>query len=213
VERVQRHGGAVSYKTNQDGSQSPYELNINYFDALSDPNGGEPVERQVRRFLVSQAILLALAGVPGIYIHSLLGSRNWHEGVRQTGRPRSINREPLSAPEVERALADPESLRAQVFHGYRRLIETRAAEAAFHPGGAQQVLDLHPALFALLRTSPDGRERIAALHNVSGESARASLRDLGSNAGWRDLLTGELFGVDAAIPLEPYQVRWLKASG
>ena len=213
VARVQRHGGAVSYKTNRDGSQSPYELNINYFDALSDPDGGEPVERQVHRFLVSQAILLALAGVPGIYIHSLLGSRNWHEGVRQTGRPRSINREPLAAGEVGRALADPESLRAQVFYGYRRLIETRAAEPAFHPGGAQQVLDLHPALFALLRTSPDGQERIAALHNVSGESARASLRGLGGAGGWRDLLTGEAFGVDAAIPLAPYQVRWLKASG
>lgn len=212
VERVQRHGGAVSYKTNQDGTQSPYELNINYFDALSDPHGSEPVERQVSRFLVSQAILLALAGVPGIYIHSLLGSRNWHEGVAQTGRPRSINREPLAVEEVERALADPDALRAQVFYGYRRLIETRGSEPAFHPGGAQQVLDLHPALFALLRTSPDGQSRVAALHNVSGETIRTSLRALDGAGSWRDLLSGEQFGAAAAITLAPYQVRWLKNS-
>lgn len=212
VERAQQHGGAVSYKANPDGSQSPYELNINYFDALSDPNGGEPLERQVSRFLVSQAIQLALAGVPGIYIHSLLGSRNWNEGVRQTGRLRTINREPLSAPDVERALADPESLRAQVFTGYRRLIETRAAHPAFHPGGEQQVLSLHPALFSLLRTSPDGAERIAALHNVSDGTVRASLRAIDGAGGWRDLLSGEEFRADEEIALAPYQVRWMKSS-
>lgn len=213
VERVQRHGGAVSYKANQDGTQSPYELNINYFDALSDPQGGEPLERQVSRFLASQAILLALAGVPGIYIHSLLGSRNWHDGVQQTGRLRSINREPLVVGEVERALADPVSLRAQVFAGYRHLIETRAAEPAFHPSGAQQVLDLHPALFALLRISPDGRARVAALHNVSGESVHVALSTIEGAGRWRDLLTGEDFHADAEIALAPYQVRWLKRSG
>ena len=40
VNRTLAHGGRVSYKTNRDGSQSPYELNIVYFDALNDPNGG-----------------------------------------------------------------------------------------------------------------------------------------------------------------------------
>ena len=213
VERAQRHGGAVSYKANPDGSQSPYELNINYFDALSDPHSDEPLERQVNRFLVSQAILLAVAGVPGTYVHSLLGSRYWIEGVRQTGRQRTINREPLSVPDVERALADSESLRARVFQGYRRLIETRAAHPAFHPGGDQHVLALHPALFSLLRTSPDGSERIAALHNVSDETVRATLRRVGRVRGWRDLLSGEAFGPDEEIALAPYQVRWLKGSG
>jgi glucosylglycerate phosphorylase len=79
VARVEAHGGLVSSKTNPDGTQSPYEMNISYFDALSDPNSAEPVEVQVQRFLGSQAILLAMAGLPGIYVHSLLGSRNWME--------------------------------------------------------------------------------------------------------------------------------------
>ncbi|MGC9357792.1 MAG: alpha-amylase family glycosyl hydrolase, partial [Anaerolineae bacterium] len=39
VEITQGHGGYVSYKTNADGSESVYELNISYFDALSDPEG------------------------------------------------------------------------------------------------------------------------------------------------------------------------------
>ena len=36
VENTLEHGGLVSYKHNSDGSQSPYEMNISYFDALSN---------------------------------------------------------------------------------------------------------------------------------------------------------------------------------
>ena len=38
IERVIQHGGLVSYKDDASGVQIPYELNINYFDALSDPH-------------------------------------------------------------------------------------------------------------------------------------------------------------------------------
>ena len=65
-------GGLVSYKNNPDGTQSPYELNINYLDALGDPdNPDEDIDLVIRRFLVTQSIMLALRGVPGIYFHSL----------------------------------------------------------------------------------------------------------------------------------------------
>ena len=93
---TQSHGGNVSFKNNSDGSQSPYELNINYFDAVNHPDLVAQSQRTaVNRFIVSQAIGLCLAGVPGIYFHSLFGSRNYIEGVRETGRFRSINREKL----------------------------------------------------------------------------------------------------------------------
>src|SRR5690606_6960457 len=58
------HGGQVSTKNNPDGSQSAYELNITLFDALSDPAGDEPQSLQIDRFIASQAMMLALAGVP-----------------------------------------------------------------------------------------------------------------------------------------------------
>src|SRR5688572_1571966 len=45
ADRVIAHGGQVSYKTNPDGSESPYELNATLFDILSDPNDtSEPWE-------------------------------------------------------------------------------------------------------------------------------------------------------------------------
>ena len=75
VDGALANGGLVSYKQNPDGSQSPYELNINYFDALSSPIRAEPQAKQVARFMAAQAIMLALKGMPGIYFHSLFGSR------------------------------------------------------------------------------------------------------------------------------------------
>ena len=52
--------------------------------------------------------MLALAGVPGIYFHSLFGSRGWPEGVAQSGHKRAINRQKIDRAEVERALNDPQ---------------------------------------------------------------------------------------------------------
>jgi sucrose phosphorylase len=125
VEATLAHGGQVSYKNNADGSTSVYELNISYFDALSDPASAEPVETQVQRFIVSQAIMLALAGVPGIYVHSLLGSRSWRKGVAQMGRNRTINRQKFELDTLERELADPSSLRSLVFGTYGDLLRAR----------------------------------------------------------------------------------------
>jgi sucrose phosphorylase len=66
VARAIAHGGFVSYKHNSDGLKSPYELNITYFDALSNPAADESEDLQIKRFLVAHAIQFALAGVPGI---------------------------------------------------------------------------------------------------------------------------------------------------
>jgi sucrose phosphorylase len=210
------HGGQVSYKANPDGSTSVYELNISYFDALSDPTADEPLSVQVRRFCVSQAIMLALAGVPGIYVHSLIGSRGWNEGVVQTGQKRTINREKLDRAALERELADPESLRSRVFTAYRRLLDARAADPAFHPSGEQRVLMLNESVCTFLRVSLDGSSRVLCAHNVSEQMQE--LRFLPADLDlpvrtWRDLLTGEEYRADSGgvtLTLPPYAIRWWK---
>ena len=217
VERTLVHGGFVSYKTNADGTRSVYELNISYFDALSDPNGPEPLDLQARRFLASQAIMLSLAGVPGVYVHSLFGSRSYPAGVEQTGRYRSINREKFRRGELERELADPSSLRHQVFYPYLHLIRTRAAHPAFHPNGPQQVLSIHPALFVLLRTASDGDTSLLCIHNVSNAeipfSANLASLPFPRSGQVRDLITGATFLVDTSgdlsLQVASYQVLWL----
>ena len=105
--RVLAHGGQVSDKANPDGSVSPYELNTTFFDALSDPHAGaEAWSTKLDRFICSQAIMLALAGVPGIYIHSLFGSANDQEGFARSGWKRDLNHQRLKLAEVEARLSD-----------------------------------------------------------------------------------------------------------
>jgi glycosidase len=211
------HGGRVSFKSNADGSRSVYELNISYFDALSDPSADEPVDVQVARFMVSQAIMLSLAGVPGIYVHSLLGSRSWQEGVAQTGRNRTINREKFNRAILEQELRAPSSLRHKVFAAYSALLRTRAATAAFHPFGEQQVLSLNPSVFAVLRIAPQGDSRALCLHNVSDRPQRVQFIESvlgGVSPAWRDLVSGEGFAPTddgSSVELPPYAVLWLGA--
>ena len=215
VEKTLAHGGQVSYKTDPDGSQSPYELNITWYDALNDPAHPDP-EMDIRRFLASQAIMLSLAGVPGIYAHSLFGSRNCCTCYKATGRARSLNREKLQLEWLEGRLQDEGSRTSQVFAGYRQMLQTRKQQAAFHPQGDQQVLPGEAGVFALLRTSPDGKEQILCLIEVAGRAHRlpVNLAESGlAHEAWTDLLTGKI--VTAAreileVPLPPYGVMWLK---
>ena len=76
----------------------------------------------------ANAIMLADKGIPGIYIHCLLGSRNYLEGVKETGMNRMINREKLSAEEVFEDLSDPESLRYKVLEEFLRSEERRVGK-------------------------------------------------------------------------------------
>ncbi len=218
VDGVEALGGLVSYRMNSDGSKSPYELNINYLDALARPGvSDENPSFIAKRFLASQAIMLALRGVPGIYFHSLFGSHGWLDGVKATGRARTINREKLKQLELDSALADPEHLRFQVFNGYHRLLEARRSSPAFHPGGEQIVLFCHKAIFALGRISPDEQVHVFCLHNVTSQRHQVTI-DLNSfsgstGSGWGDLLSERSFLVSNGqlrLRLEPFEVLWLQ---
>jgi len=196
VARTLAHGGFVSYKDNADGSASPYEMNINYLDALSDPVSDEPAELAARKSLTAQAIMLSLQGVPGIYFHSLFGSRGDRAGAEASGIKRRINRQKLARADLENELNDSASLRARVFAGFRELLALRRAHRAFAPAVPQRVLSLDARVFSVLRESVDGSDRMLCLHNVSGQPVRVEARDCG-------------FG---SCSLEAFETRWMTNS-
>ncbi|MGH8906496.1 MAG: sugar phosphorylase [Egibacteraceae bacterium] len=209
-------GGSVSYRARPDGGLSPYELNVMYFDALTDDT--EPQQRQVDRFVCAHSVLLALAGIPGIYIHSLLGSRNWSEGVTASGQPRSVNREKFDRSSLEAELSDPSSLRHQVCSRLLDRIRVRVAEPAFHPNGPQTVIDGPAPLFTVARASPDGSSRVLCVHNLSGccqTVVAGPTRGVHAN-GVLDDLCAPGYTVQVApdgqveVDVAPYGVRWLK---
>lgn len=211
IRRTEARGGGVSYRRVGESARLPYELNINYFDALADPEtDNTPSDRWIARFLASQAIMLSLVGVPGIYFHSLFGSRNYPEGVKCSGHLRAINREKLTLLALEADLAKSDSLRARVFEGYSRMLSTRARQPAFHPHGEQQILDLGSSVFAVLRLSPTQGRRVLCVHEISGRRQRLTIqRPMGPQSTPIDLLTGESVSLDACH-LTPYQVRWIQ---
>jgi sucrose phosphorylase len=210
AQRVEALGGHVSYRTAPDGSKRAYELNINYLDALGDADQPlQDVAMVARRFISAQAIMLALRGVPGIYFHSLFGSCSWPEGVKQTGRKRSINREKLRRKILEAELTDRGSLRQHVFSSYCRLLEARTADPAFHPNGEQIVLDLDSALFAIQRTAPDSHSMVFCVQNVSAETRQVRLPV--RNGTLIDTLSGKMYE-GTHLRVLPYQVLWLRQS-
>jgi sucrose phosphorylase len=205
VDRIRSHGGLVSLKNQPDGTQRPYELNINYFDALNDPFAAEPLATQVDRFVTAHAILLTMRGVPAIYFHSLVGSRSWREGALATGHNRTINRKKLQKAELEALLSVPDSIPSQVFQRLHRLLRVRREHPAFHPYGFQEVIVTVPEIFGILRTSPGGDKKILCLHNTSNHEAR-----INSFETWRfDLLENRHLHLDGPVSIQPYQTRWL----
>jgi sucrose phosphorylase len=218
VERVKQHGGLVSLRDNGDGTSTPYELNVTWYSALNRDEAGEPLELQVSRFIASRAIALALAGVPGIYLPSVFGSKNDIDAVRAGEEARSINRDTIDVPALLNLLGDHRTWASKVARRFGRLIRTRIDAPAFHPQAAQRVLSGNEAVFAVLRVSRDGKQRVLALASVSPQVQQVSypLKDLGtSSRSWHDLVSARRFEAgDGALSLRlrPYDVVWLEAA-
>lgn len=214
IEQVKRRGGRVSYKSTPQGD-IPYELNINYFDAIAEKELDK--ESRAAKFLASQAIMLSLAGVPGIYIHSLIGSGNFIEGIERTGMNRTINREKLRYESVVEELASETSPRSLVYSGYVTLLKARRRSRAFHPAGEQTLLDGGKSLFVIVRISPDTSEQVLCIINVGGQKETfyangSSVLTPFSEKGCIDLLSGARFDVATVkkgITLSPFQVLFL----
>jgi len=207
VSGVIKRGGEVSYKQNPNGIKSPYELNITYFDAFSDPENTDR-EAHIRRFMCSQALMMGFRGVPAIYIHSFTATFNYHKGVRESGVKRAINRMKWNYDEIKELLHDEQSVSRTVLDQWRILLNVRRNEPAFDPQGGKKVLSSPPEVFAMWRCSPDGKNRILIAGNVSSKSVswRAPFR-------WNkatELITEEPLAANDTLHLSPWQVMWVK---
>jgi len=212
IDSMRQFGGFVSMKRNQDGSESPYEINISLFDALKGTcHGIDPY--QVSRLLCSQTVMLGLKGIPAIYIHSLLATPNDQAGVENSGRTRSINRRSWQLDELEGLLGDPGTPNHAVFRELQRLLAVRQQQAAFHPDAHQQLVNLGTPFFAFWRVSTDERQTLLAVSNLTDRPQYVSLAgQAGHFPGNRcfDLLRDEKeLSLHEDLTLRPYQTLWL----
>jgi sucrose phosphorylase len=218
IDEIAARGGLVNYKSTKNGL-IPYELNTNYLSALADPD--LPKELRAQKFLASQAILLAMPGTPGIYIHSLLGSENWSQGPELTGANRTINRKKLFIKDLEAELSDPTSLRSMVFSGYKEMLIMRRSQPALHPSAAMQVLEsqddrvLLISRFTPVQASGGMEERVTLAVNTSGVPVTTKNSEFADTPRLINLITGKTFtpGSEGTISLEPWQYIWFTRTG
>ncbi len=212
LELMHRFGGFVSMRSNPDGSDTPYEINITWFEAMRGTRRG-PDPWQIARFLCSQAIMLSLQGIPALYIHTLTGTLNDVEGVERSGRLRSINRRRWQLDELALLLESPSTPTHDVFHALHRLLTQRRQESCFHPNAPQRVIETPPELLAIERGPLASGRRLLALYNVTdGKVDLAHAGDALNQAltqhHWQPLDTLTAHHEET---LPPYAVRWLVA--
>jgi sucrose phosphorylase len=218
VRRTTNHGGLVSYRAAGDGTQTPYELNIPWYNALNDVDSDEPDDLQVARFLASRAIALALVGVPAIYLPSIVGAYVTSDYKVNERDPRSINRNTIRVQELLEQLSVPESHTSRVLERFVHLIHVRTRLAAFHPSAEQRVLFLNPVVFSVLRKARRSEGIVIALTNVTAtaQELRLPLVDLAEpHRVWRDVLTERYIRAEddlLRVPLDAYEIIWLEPS-
>jgi hypothetical protein len=86
-------------------------------------------------------------------------------------------------------------------------MRARRSLPALHSEAPQRALDLGPQVFAVERTTLDGSKRLICLHEIGGRPA--VLRPLAQTGTGRDRLSGEDVPL-SAVPLAPYQPRWIE---
>ncbi len=103
AEAVLRGGGETTRRELPDGGTAVYELNSTWYSALA---GGRPGEEALRRHLASHAIVLALRGIPALYVQSLVAGDNDRRRFAETGEPRAAQppaiRRPRRLPRLPR---------------------------------------------------------------------------------------------------------------
>ena len=165
VRNLEKEGALVSYKKNTDGTLSPYEINSSYINAVSRKNDTD--EMKTGKFLNAQAVLLAFKGVPAIYVHSILGSENYYEGVKITGMNRTINREKLEYGKITSELENKNGIRSRIYNRLKELIKARKTEKSFNPDAEQIIQNFGSEVFSFIRISVDKEEKILIINNIS----------------------------------------------
>ena len=211
INKMRDLGGKISYKTSQWGEEIPYEINITYLDSLKSTFNGEE-KFQIKRFICAHTIMFAMEGIPAIYIHSFLGTKNDHKAIAAGEGNRSINRFKWDKKDIYKILEDKNSNNFYIMSKLNSLLNIRSKQPAFHPNATQFTLNLGDEVFGLWRQDKKRKQSIFSIYNVTPKSVKLSLQKINliETEKWIDLISGEaLKDIDDDILLKPYQSLWI----
>lgn len=211
VNTIEGFGGKISWRTSDHGEQKAYELNISLYDALQGTVAGKD-QWNFERYICAHAIMLALEGIPGIYIHSMLGTKNDYQKLANTHHNRAINRHRWQKDLFEQALTNNDLHHASVLSSLKSLINIRIKQPAFHPNATQFTLHLGLQLFGFWRQSQDRKQSIFCVSNVTDHEIGLPLSELNLiiTEAWVELISGqEISELTTEMLLKPYQTVWI----
>lgn len=211
IKTVESFGGKISWRTSDTGEQKAYEMNISLYDAMQGTVNGKD-KWNFERFICAHAIMFALEGVPGIYIHSMLGTQNDYQKLANTHHNRSINRHRWQTSALEEALADESMHHANVLTTLKSLLNIRIKQSAFHPNATQFTLHLGLELFGFWRQSKDRKQSIFCISNISDKPIDLPLSELNLiiTESWVELISNtKITQLTQNLKLTPYQTVWI----
>ncbi len=199
----EKKGAKVLYRTVEggEGKTEPYELNISYPSAIEG----------IKKYLASQAIQLALKGVPLIYLNNLIGAENWSEGVKKLGFSRAINRQKFNYKTLAKILGDKNTRQSKIYSGYVKLLKARIREPLFSPLANQNILKIDKRVLAIHRSSRN--KNLIALTNVSDniiELSSIKIKSILNKNEALNIINNSKINIKNKIHLHPYEVMWLK---
>ena len=211
ISRMKSSGAKISYKTSQFGEEIPYEINITYLDGLKLTFEGDS-NYQVERFICAHVIMFAMEGIPAIYIHSLLGTKNDYDAIDLGEENRSINRYKWNKMELYTVLKNKSSLNYKILSKLNKILNIRSKQPAFHPNATQFTLNLGDNIFGIWRQDKKREQSIFSITNVTSKTILLSLEkvNLIETEKWFDLISGNsLKSIKNKISIKPYQSLWI----
>ena len=204
-------GSKISYKRTKWGEKVPYEINTTYLDGLKTTFYGDD-NLQIKRFQCAYVIMMAMEGIPAIYIHNIIGTRNNYDLIKFGKEKRTINRYIWDANELYKKLDDKKSTNYKILKSFKKILKLRQKQPAFHPNATQFTLNLGNSIFGIWRQDRNRKQSIFSISNITHKHISFPLKNINliENEFWYDLLSNESINYHAAIiTIKPYQSLWI----
>ena len=202
TDAAHERGGFAAMRSADDGSETVYELNIALFSAF----GG--TAKNIPAYLGAHQLMLAFQGIPALYLNAFVGGLNDLQGVESTGRTRSINRGHWQLDDLKTILATETNEQSIIFAELNRSLEIRGSQSAFAPSAQQEILAYTKDSLWLKRENTDQVILVIASFSEAPIETELPRQDAAYESAI-DLLSEDAVVLTKAVPVAPYQVRWL----
>ncbi|MEC8071408.1 MAG: alpha-amylase family glycosyl hydrolase [Pseudomonadota bacterium] len=202
TDAAHERGGFAAMRSADDGTETVYELNIALFSAF----GG--TAKNIPAYLGAHQLMLAFQGIPALYLNAFVGGLNDLQGVESTGRTRSINRGHWQLDDLKSILATETNEQSIIFAELNRSLEIRGSQSAFAPSAQQEILAYTEDSLWLKRENTDQIILVVASFSEAPVETELPRQDTAYEHA-TDLLSEDAVVLTKAVPMAPYQVRWL----